>query len=118
MDSVRIDKWLWAARFYKTRTQATKACDSGEVRCQGAVVRPARPVKVGEIVEAELFERKRIFEVTGLGDKRGPAEIARTLYLDLTPPEPEYEPPPVVRERGTGRPTKRDRRLISRFESD
>lgn len=118
MDTVRLDKWLWAARFFKTRTQATTACDGGGIKVNECTAKPARPVKVGDRVEGELHERRRILVVTGLGERRGSAEIARTLYDDLTPPEPEPETPPVFRERGAGRPTKRDRRRLSRLDGD
>jgi len=119
MDTVRLDKWLWAARCYKTRTQATNACDAGHVEVNGLPGKPARPVRPDDVVDVRLPERHIIYKVVALGDRRGPAEEARKLYEDLTPPEPVRPPPPMIRERGTGRPTKRDRRQIERiFEED
>jgi ribosome-associated heat shock protein Hsp15 len=115
MEAVRVDKWLWAARFFKSRTLATAACDAGLVRINGERAKPSRSVRPGDEIRAEVHDRDRILQVTGLADKRGSAANAATLYLDLTPPEPEPDPASVLRERGLGRPTKRDRRRISRI---
>ena len=117
MDAVRIDKWLWAARMYKHRTQATRACSGGHVKLNGKTVKASRSVKVGDQVEAVTADsRRRILEVLALSDKRGPAPVAQALYADHSPP-----PPPrsgwdrIIRERGAGRPTKRDRRRLNRL---
>jgi ribosome-associated heat shock protein Hsp15 len=118
MDSVRIDKWLWAARFFKSRTQSTQACDQGQVTVNGTPARPSRLVRPGDEVRAEVRDRDRILKVLALGEKRGSAEVARTLFEDLTPPEPEPEPETIHRDRGLGRPTKRDRRKILRIFRD
>jgi ribosome-associated heat shock protein Hsp15 len=116
--SVRIDKWLWAARVFKTRTLATTACDGGKVDINDEAARPAKNVRAGDVVRVTLpFERRRILKVIGLGERRGSAAVARTLYEDLTPPEPPRgrRPAPIVRLPGAGRPTKRERREIDRL---
>ena len=113
MDQVRIDKWLWAARFFKTRSQAHKACTAGHVKCNGDTVKAAKTVRVGDHVEVVTHGGLKIVDVLGLADKRGSGEVARALYDDQTPPPPPREERDVaVRERGAGRPTKRDRRRI------
>ena len=104
MESVRVDKWLWAARMFKTRSQATKACDAGHVSIDGAGAKASRPVKPGVTVNVLAPGGRRILFVLALGDKRGPASVAQTLYEDRTPPE------------GTGKPSKRDRRALRRFK--
>lgn len=117
LESVRIDKWLWAARFFKTRTQATEACGGGLVKVDGEPVKPARMIKGGEMIEARTPGGKRIMRVIGLSEVRGPAAVAQTLYEDHTPPPPPDEPV-ALREWGTGRPTKRERRQMDRFRGD
>jgi ribosome-associated heat shock protein Hsp15 len=116
--SVRVDKWLWAARVFKTRSLATDACNGGKVDLNEEAAKPARPVRPGDVVRVTLpLGRKRIFKVTALGERRGSAEIARTLFEDLTPPEPPRpsQPPRPFREPGAGRPTKRERRELDRL---
>jgi len=121
MDNVRIDKWLWAARFFKTRSLATEAIDSGRVRLDGERIKPARPVKVDDklIIDngADVWE----VLVLGISDKRGSAPVARLLYEEtiasVTKRENEQEARKLYREPGTtikGRPTKRDRRALSK----
>ena len=121
MDNVRIDKWLWAARFFKTRSLATDAVDTGRVRVEGDRIKPARTVKVGEklLVDngAEVWE----IIVLGISDVRGPAPVARLLYEETSASvakrEHDQEARKLYREPGTtikGRPTKRDRRAISK----
>ncbi len=121
MDNVRIDKWLWAARFFKTRSLATEAVDSGRVRVAGERIKPARAVKIGEklIVDngAEVWE----VVVLGISDKRGSAPVARLLYEEtsasVSKREHDQEARKLYREPATaikGRPTKRDRRAISK----
>ena len=118
--SVRVDKWLWAARCFKTRTQASKACDGGHVRVDGAPVKGSTKVKPGVTVDVLCPAGRRLLEVVALADKRGPADVARALYIDHTPaPEPRERLEPIFeRERGTGRPTKRDRRLLDELRED
>jgi ribosome-associated heat shock protein Hsp15 len=113
--TVRLDKWLLAARVYKTRTLCQEACDGGHVALNERAAAPAKPVRVGDLVEATTPAGRRILRVTALGEKRGPAATARALYEDLTPPPPPSEDPIALRDRGAGRPTKRDRRLIDRM---
>ncbi|MES2323680.1 MAG: RNA-binding S4 domain-containing protein [Pseudomonadota bacterium] len=121
MDNVRIDKWLWAARFFKTRSLATEAIDSGRVRLDGERIKPARPVKIDDklIIDngADVWE----VLVLGISDKRGSAPVARLLYEEtsasVTKRENEQEARKLYREPGTtikGRPTKRDRRALSK----
>ncbi|MES2317482.1 MAG: RNA-binding S4 domain-containing protein [Pseudomonadota bacterium] len=121
MENVRIDKWLWAARFFKTRSLATDAVDNGKVRLDGERIKPARPVKIGDklLVDngADIWE----IQVLGISDKRGSAPIARQLYAEtqgsVSKREHELEARKLYREPGTtikGRPTKRDRRALSK----
>ncbi len=118
--SVRLDKWIWAARCFKTRSQATKACAAGRVSVDGTKARASRPVKPGDRVEVSFQHGTRILQVVALADRRGSATVAATLFEDLTPPPPPRVPPPMERERGLGRPTKRDRRKLGkmRWEDD
>ncbi len=120
---VRLDKWLNAARVFKTRTQATHACGLGRVRVNGAPAKAHRPVGVGDRIEV-AGERERILEVAGLRDKPVSKAEARELYVDHSPPPPPRDSlerllkrPPVQREKGSGRPTKRERREIDRFRA-
>lgn len=116
--SVRLDKWLWAARMFKTRSLAAAACGGGKVDVNDDAAKPARLLRPGDIVKVTLGEgRRRIVKVVALGDRRGPPAAARALYDDLTPPEPPRAPRParIYREPGAGRPTKRERRDIDRL---
>ena len=115
MDNVRIDKWLWAARMYKTRSQATRACTAGHVTHNGQPAKAATKVQVGDRITCLTASALRILEVQALLDKRGPASVAQTLYEDHTPPEPPKEEPAVFRDRGSGRPSKRDRRVLHKL---
>ncbi|MCU1377800.1 MAG: RNA-binding protein [Acidimicrobiales bacterium] len=112
----RVDVWLWAVRLYKTRSAATAACRGGHVRVNGAAAKAATPVKVGDRVEA-FVGRERILEVAAVIDKRVGAAVAATCLIDHSPPVPvvEREAPVFARERGAGRPTKRERRELDRF---
>lgn len=115
LQSVRLDKWLWAARCYKTRGLASEAVAAGHVKVNGDSVKAAKLVKRGDQVTIR-GEWMRIFDVVGLSDKRGPAPVARTLYVDRSPPRPDPAEVPGVatRDRGLGRPTKREQREIRR----
>lgn len=115
--SVRVDAWVWAARLAKTRSQATAACKAGHVRVNDSTAKPAQAVDVGDIVRVRLHGFEKTYRVTGLGTRRGSAEEAAKLFEDLTPPPPPRveRPTDVMRERGAGRPTKRDRREIDRL---
>ena len=116
MDSVRVDTWLWAVRLYKTRSAATAACRGGHVQVNKHAAKSSSTVKVGDRVEA-MVDRPRILEVVALIDKRVGAPVAATCLVDHSaPPPPRDRTVPVfVRERGAGRPTKRERREIDRF---
>jgi ribosome-associated heat shock protein Hsp15 len=110
VDPVRLDTWVWAARCFKTRSKATAACDAGQVSVNGARAKPAKPLGPGDLVEVRAPDLHRVMRVLALAQRRGPAPEARALYEDLTPPPEPRQTPPVLRERGAGRPTKRDRR--------
>jgi ribosome-associated heat shock protein Hsp15 len=116
--SVRIDKWLWAVRLYKTRTLAADACKAGHVLVDGRRVKPARDIHPGEVVQAKTGDITRIYRVLGLIERRVSAAAAREHAEDLTPPEELNKPRQpnysrgIVRPRGAGRPTKKDRRAL------
>jgi ribosome-associated heat shock protein Hsp15 len=116
-ESVRLDRWLWAARFYKTRSLAHAACEGGKVDVNGQAARPSRSVRTGDRLRITLGEWRRELVVRAVGERRGPAPEARTLYEDLSPPPPPRPRrllPAVLRTAGLGRPTKRERRLLDR----
>jgi ribosome-associated heat shock protein Hsp15 len=116
VDEVRVDRWVWAIRLFKTRGDATDACKGGHVRVNGKSAKPASPVRPGDRVEARVHDTDRIVEVVQLIDKRVGAAAAAVCFVDHTPPPPEVDRTRVaVRERGAGRPTKRERREIDRF---
>jgi ribosome-associated heat shock protein Hsp15 len=118
MSDVRIDKWLWAARFFKSRTLAATACQGGKVDVNGDAVKPSRSVRPGDLLHVTLPRVRRIVRVTALAERRGSAAEASALYEDLTPPPPPREArpgPAAFRPPGAGRPTKRDRRRIDRL---
>lgn len=121
MDNVRIDKWLWAARFFKTRSLAADAVDRGRVRIGGEPVKPARAVKVNDRIAIDNGADRWEVVVLALSDVRGPAPVARTLYSEtedsVTRRERDQEARRLFPEPGSsikGRPTKRDRRAIDR----
>lgn len=115
--SVRVDAWVWAVRLAKTRSQATAAVKAGHVRVNDAPAKPAQPVVIGDVVRVRLHGFEKTYRVVGLAARRGSATEAATLFEDLTPPAPPKveRPSDVTRERGAGRPTKRDRRQIERL---
>lgn len=116
MDTTRVDVWLWAVRLYKSRSAATAACRGGHVRVNRVAAKASTPVKVGDRVEA-FVERKRILEVVALLNKRVGAAVAATCLIDHSPPVAVVKrlPRVAVREPGSGRPTKRERRELDRF---
>lgn len=123
-DNVRIDKWLWAARFFKTRSLATDAVDAGKVRLNGDRVKPARPVKVGDRLDIDNGSTEWEVLVQDLAEKRGSATIAQTLYSEteqsVARRQEKSEQRKFFREPSSdlkGRPTKRDRRLMDRSGS-
>lgn len=117
--SRRIDKWLWYTRALKSRTLAAKLVEEGRVRVnRERVAKPSHAIKAGDVITASINDRLRILKVVALGDRRGPASEAQTLYEDLTPPpDPAAAKAPLVAARapGSGRPTKRDRRVTERL---
>lgn len=118
MSDVRIDKWLWAARFFKSRTLAAAACTGGKVHVNGDAAKPSKTVRSGDMLRVTLPRIRRVVRVTGLAERRGGASAALALYEDLTPPAPPRETrpaPPAYRPPGAGRPTKRERRRIDRL---
>lgn len=114
---MRIDQWLHAVRLTKTRSEAAAACRGGHVDVNGKAAKPATPVSVGDRVEAFVHQRRRIVVVDRAISKRVGAAIAAECFTDHSPPVPPRETEPLfaVRERGSGRPTKRDRRRIDRL---
>jgi ribosome-associated heat shock protein Hsp15 len=119
---LRIDKWLWAARFFKTRSLASDAVEKGRVRIGGANVKPSKDVRVGDIVEIDIERIIWQVEVLGICDVRGPATVAQTLYTESQEGRgkrlAETERRKTYREPAAGlqgRPTKRDRRTIDKL---
>jgi ribosome-associated heat shock protein Hsp15 len=112
-----MDQWLWSVRLTKTRSDAAAACRGGHVKVNGKAAKPATPVKVGDRVEARLHDRERIVEVATLIAKRVGAAVAVDCFVDHSPPPPERDLDVQVfqRDRGAGRPTKRDRRELDRL---
>lgn len=124
-ESTRLDKWLWAARFYKHRSGATEAVEGGKVKLNGLSVKPARGVKPGDRVEITQADTSISVVVRAIAEKRGPANVARQLYEEsaesIARREAAQEMRRVAAPPGAdlhGRPTKRDRRLIQRLKHD
>ncbi|MDO5743451.1 MAG: RNA-binding S4 domain-containing protein [Micrococcaceae bacterium] len=114
--AVRIDAWLWSIRVYKTRSAATTACSAGHVRLNDKPAKAAQTVVPGDTIRVRQSGFDRILEVTAVISKRVGADIAARCYLDHTPVRPKEVIPQVpVRDRGTGRPTKKDRREMERL---
>ncbi|MEM1162531.1 MAG: RNA-binding S4 domain-containing protein [Pseudomonadota bacterium] len=117
---MRVDKWLWQARFFKSRSLAGEMAGSGAMRLNGARIdKPSQNVRPGDVLTFAKAGHVRVIQVDAVGTRRGPATEAATLYTDLSPPEPREPRPPgdARREAGAGRPTKRDRREIDTFKS-
>jgi ribosome-associated heat shock protein Hsp15 len=113
---VRIDRWLWAARFFKTRSQAAKACTAGHVKVNDATVKAAKLVRPGDTVDVVTPGGPKLVDILALSEKRGGAPEARLLYHDRTPPPPPDEERFFARrERGAGRPVKRERRILAQL---
>jgi ribosome-associated heat shock protein Hsp15 len=119
VESVRVDKWIWAVRCFPTRSAAAAACQGGHVRVDGSSAKPATSVRIGSQVVITGHGAERILEAVTLIDKRVGAPIAATCYIDHSPPppEPEMVAPFLQRDRSTGRPTKKDRRTIDKFRN-
>jgi ribosome-associated heat shock protein Hsp15 len=119
-DTVRLDRWLCATRFYKTRALAAEACDGGKVEVNGHTAKPHKLVRVSDSISFTHPSGPKALKVLALSDRRGPATEARLLYEDHSPPPPPREPrpffaPPPQRLPGLGRPTKRERRETERL---
>jgi len=122
-DRVRLDKWLWAARFFKTRSAATEAVDGGKVEVNGERAKPAKAIKPGDELRLRLGPYEHILIVRGLAERRGPASVAQGLYEETAASRDARErlaaqlkmaPATFVFEE-KGRPTKKDRRDLTRF---
>ncbi|MEU5209868.1 RNA-binding S4 domain-containing protein [Streptomyces sp. NPDC020742] len=115
--TIRIDSWIWSVRLTKTRSLAAAACRAGHVRVNGERAKPAQAVRTGDEVRLRYAGRERIVVVSRLVRKRVGAPVAAECYVDRTPPAPPREEAPLtgLRDRGTGRPTKRDRREIDQL---
>ena len=124
--SLRLDKWLWYARFFKTRALATRAIAGGRFRLNGEVMsKPHRAAQMGQVLTFMQGDRVRVIRIVTLGSRRGPAIEAVMLYEDLSPEVPKRVSGAKMldsafesRERGAGRPTKRDRRATQNLKSD
>ena len=126
-EAIRIDKWLWHARFFKSRTLAAKFVSAGHLRIDGDTVSKAHfMVRPGHVLTFPLGQHIRIIRVEAIGERRGPAAEAQLLYFDLDPPELRkarqeesvIRPAVPEREPGAGRPTKKERRAIDRIRAD
>jgi ribosome-associated heat shock protein Hsp15 len=115
---VRIDQFLHAARAYKSRSDARQACEGGRVALNGLPVKASHAVRVGDEIRADAPRGAIVWKVLVLADKRVSTALARTFYEDHSPPPPAREERFPARERGAGRPTKRERRDLRRFRGD
>ena len=113
---IRVDKWLWYARFFKSRGLAGEVAGSGAVRVNGdRITKASHAVRAGDVLTFPKDSHIRVIQIDAIGERRGPAPEAQALYTDLDPPQPkprEERPAPVQRDEGAGRPTKRERREI------
>ena len=126
MDKIRVDKWLHAVRLYKSRTLATEACDAGKIKIAGKSIKPSRNIEIGEIITIKKNSATFTFKVLKLIEKRVNASIAETCFEDITPIEEKQSsnlPSAFVndfgiRNKGDGRPTKKDRREIDELKEN
>jgi ribosome-associated heat shock protein Hsp15 len=125
LDRMRLDKWLWAARFFKTRSLATQAIEHGRVKLNGERVKPAREVKPGDRLDLHVGDFDWTLTVRALAMQRGPAPVAQALYEEAPASHARRQQQASERKLATspaeaikGRPTKRDRRLIHRFTGE
>ncbi len=123
--SIRIDKWLWAARFFKTRSAAQQAVEGGKVKLNGERVKPAKEVRVADELAIQIGASAWTIRVVLLSDKRGAATVARTLYTEDEASRAQREEQAALRKLATdpardrpGRPTKRERRQLERWRSE
>ncbi|MCD4665664.1 MAG: RNA-binding S4 domain-containing protein [Bacteroidales bacterium] len=121
-DGIRIDKWLWAVRIFKTRNQTGEACKAGKVRINDKPVKPSREIKLDDVITIQRGQLNKTVKVIGLLKNRVGAKLVANYLLDLTPQE-EYDKLKLAKEmnyeyrhRGLGRPTKKERRIIDRIK--
>ena len=121
---VRIDKWLWAARLFKTRSLAADAIKGGKVKINGTAVKPSREVKEGEVIQVQIEQLHKVVQIKTLVKNRVSPKQVPEVYVDLTPAE-EYERIEFMhayktewRDRGAGRPTKKERRMMEKLKDD
>jgi len=123
-EKLRIDKYLWAIRLYKTRTLAAEAVKGGRVKLDGNNIKPSHEVRLGEVYQVSKGPDRKVVRVVGLLENRVDAKTAVGFYEDITPVEQTasfksmFHAPVLKRDRGTGRPTKRDRREIDDLKED
>jgi len=121
-EPVRIDKWLWAVRLFKTRTVATEECKKGRITIDGVSVKPSRIPKTGDIIKIRKNPVVYSYRVIAITHKRVGAKLVHDFMVDITPPEElkileiKQQLNSFDRERGTGRPTKKERRDLGRFQ--
>jgi len=123
-EKLRIDKYLWAIRIFKTRTLAADACKAGRVKPDNQNIKPSLEVKIGEIYQVSKGIERKVLKVTGLLENRVDAKTVVEFYQDITPVEQThafksmFHAPLLKRDRGAGRPTKKDRRDIDELKDD
>jgi ribosome-associated heat shock protein Hsp15 len=123
-EKLRIDKYLWAIRAFKTRTLAADACKAGRVKLDGNNTKPSHEIKLGEVYSISKGIERKVIKVTGFLENRVDAKTAVNFYEDITPVEQTqafksmFHAPVLIRDRGTGRPTKKDRREIDDLKDD
>jgi ribosome-associated heat shock protein Hsp15 len=123
MTGVRLDKWLWAARFFKTRSLAARACEMGRIESHGQLAKPAREVKAGDFLRVKNDSGEFYVEVLALSEMRGPAPVAQALYRETDESKQlrakaaeERKLLPVFERSRDRKPSKRDRRVLNRFK--
>jgi ribosome-associated heat shock protein Hsp15 len=126
-ETLRMDRWLWFARFFKSRSMATRVCAARSIRVNGTIAaKPNHMIRPGDVLTFPIGRDIRVIRVQALGMRRGPAPEAQALYEDLAPPGPRIPaaidplkgPGPGQRELGSGRPTKAQRRALDRLRGD
>src|ERR1700761_1368503 len=123
-EKLRIDKYLWAIRIFKTRTLATEACKAGRIKLDGQNIKPSHEVKIGEVYNISKGIERKVITVTGLLENRMDAQSVVNFFEDKTPIEQTnqfrsvFSAPVLKRDRGTGRPTKKERRDIDDLQKD
>lgn len=125
LEKVRVDKWLWSVRIFKSRTMASDACKGGRIKREGVALKPSQTIERNDVLTVKKEGITYTFKVVDLIEKRVSATLAQPCYQDLTPEEElnkfknwyNVTAPPEQRDRGAGRPTKKERRDIDRFKS-